>query len=64
LKIIKLASVLVVVGLVGCAGLNVTWVATATYNTPATTSATMLPGVAIPATVSAALLTPQTTVTK
>jgi hypothetical protein len=29
----------------GCAGLNVSWVATASYNTPATTTATMSPGV-------------------
>jgi hypothetical protein len=28
----------------GCAGLNVSWVATASYNTPATTSATLTPG--------------------
>ena len=32
----------------GCAGLNVSWVATASYNTPATTSATMEPGKAAP----------------
>lgn len=30
--------------LTGCAGLSVSWVATASYNTPATTSATMTPG--------------------
>ena len=28
----------------GCAGLNVSWVATASYNTPATTSAILTPG--------------------
>lgn len=28
----------------GCAGLNVQWAATATYNTPAVTQATMNPG--------------------
>jgi len=30
----------------GCAGLNVQWAATATYNTPASTTATMTPGAA------------------
>lgn len=30
--------------LAGCAGLNVQWAATATYNTPAITTATMKPG--------------------
>ena len=30
--------------LAGCAGLNVQWAATATYNTPATTQATLTPG--------------------
>jgi hypothetical protein len=30
--------------LTGCAGLNVSWVATASYNTPATTNAIMTPG--------------------
>ena len=30
--------------LAGCSGLNVTWAATATYNTPATTTTTMTPG--------------------
>jgi len=30
--------------LAGCSGLNVAWTATATYNTPATTTATMTPG--------------------
>ena len=39
---------LIVVSLSGCAGLNVSWVATASYNTPATTSATMTPGVEKP----------------
>ena len=29
----------------GCAGLNVTWVATASYNTPAVTQSVMMPGV-------------------
>lgn len=34
--------------LAGCAGLNVQWAATATYNTPATTTSTMTPGVVRP----------------
>ena len=33
--------------LTGCAGLNVSWVATATYNTPANTQATLTPGAVI-----------------
>jgi LPS O-antigen subunit length determinant protein (WzzB/FepE family) len=40
----KLVTVLAAVLLSGCAGLNVSFVATATYNTPATTTATMTPG--------------------
>lgn len=35
----------------GCSGLAVQWAATATYNTPAATTATMNPGVVLPATV-------------
>ena len=34
--------------LAGCAGLNVQWALAATYNTPATASATMTPGAAAP----------------
>lgn len=41
LKTITIAAVLL---LSGCSGLNVSWVATASYNTPATTSATMTTG--------------------
>lgn len=37
-------AVLAAAGLSGCAGLNVSWVATASYNTPASTIATMTPG--------------------
>lgn len=33
--------------LTGCAGLNVSWVATATYNTPASTQAVLNPGATI-----------------
>ena len=33
--------------LTGCAGLNVSWVATATYNTPASTQAILNPGATI-----------------
>lgn len=35
--------------LAGCAGLNVAWVFQASYNTPATTSATMTTGAQPPA---------------
>jgi hypothetical protein len=35
--------------LTGCAGLNVAWVFQASYNTPATTSATMTTGAQPPA---------------
>jgi hypothetical protein len=40
----KLVTILAAVLLSGCAGLNVSWVATASYNTPAVTSATLTPG--------------------
>jgi hypothetical protein len=40
----KLVTILAAVLLSGCAGLNVQWAATATYNTPATTITTMTPG--------------------
>ena len=42
-----------VVALSGCAGLNVQWTATATYNTPAVTTATMNPGAILPPLVAA-----------
>lgn len=35
----------------GCAGLNVQWTATATYNTPAVTTTTMNPGAIVDAVV-------------
>ena len=38
------AVLLACVLLTACAGLNVSWVATASYNTPATTTSTMTPG--------------------
>ncbi len=41
----KISFILVTLVLAGCAGLNVQWAATATYNTPATTSAIMTPGI-------------------
>ena len=42
LLLILAAGVALALG--GCAGLNVQWAATATYNTPASTTATMTPG--------------------
>ena len=43
-KTMKLLSLMFVFLLAGCSGLNVAWTATATYNTPATTTTTMTPG--------------------
>jgi hypothetical protein len=40
----KLVTILAAVLLSGCAGLNVQWAATMTYNTPAVTAVTMTPG--------------------
>ena len=42
-----LPELLLILLLGGCAGLNVSWVATASYNTPASTTATMTPGAAM-----------------
>ena len=41
---VALAIILAIAPLTGCAGLNVQWALTATYNTPATTTATLTPG--------------------
>jgi LPS O-antigen subunit length determinant protein (WzzB/FepE family) len=40
----KLVTILAAVLLSGCAGLSVSWVATATYNTQAVTTSVMTPG--------------------
>lgn len=45
---LMLATVAALAVLVGCSGLNVSWVATASYNTPAVTQAVMTPGMAKP----------------
>ena len=37
-------ALMAIMSMPGCAGLNVSWVATATYNTPASTQATLTPG--------------------
>ncbi|MDB5965863.1 MAG: hypothetical protein JWQ72_2363 [Polaromonas sp.] len=42
--LVLVAICLMLVTLTGCAGLNVSWVATASYNTPASTTAVMTPG--------------------
>jgi len=39
-----ICMLLLATALTGCAGLNVSWVATASYNTPAITTATLTPG--------------------
>jgi hypothetical protein len=46
---IALAACLASAPLSGCAGLNIQWALTATYNTPATTTATLTPGAIVPA---------------
>jgi len=43
-KMKSLTIALLASTLAGCSGLNVAWTATATYNTPATTTTTMTPG--------------------